>query len=1035
MFDRYISAVDRLYRSGNATEHSYRPALQDCLTEFLKDVQVTNEPRRQECGAPDYILTRKEIPVGFIEAKNLGKSLDLVERGGKDDDQWRRYTQSLDNIILTDYLEFRFFRNGEKTDTVKIGEIRNGKVIPLPDDFARLETMFRSFAEFPGETIKSARRLAEMMAHKAALMRDVFYKVVKSDEPSTLKDQLAAFKEVLMHDMDEAQFADVYAQTVAYGLFTAKLHDESKNGFSRGEALTLIPKTNPFLQKLFLYVAGADIDKRIVWIVDTLCEVYRAADMKAILKNFGVETGRRDPILHFYETFLAEYDPKLREVRGVYYTPEPVVQFIVRAIDDVLKDHFGLKDGLADTSKIEIDVPGHARGKTVKVREEVHKVQLLDVATGTGTFLAEIVKQVYAKFKGQEGLWGSYVEKDLLPRMHGFELLVASYAMCHMKLDLLLKGYGYDSSKSSRRLSVYLTNSLEEQHKDSHLPFANWLSTEANEASRIKRDMPIMIALGNPPYSGVSSNMGSWIAQQKIEDYKYVDGVHFNERKHWLNDDYVQFIRLGEHYIERNGEGILAYITNHGYLDNPTFRGMRWHLMNTFDSIYVLDLHGNSKKKETAPDGSADKNVFDIQQGVAILVAIKTKSASKEKPLAQVYHAEIWGSREHKYKVLSDSSLQTMDFKKLDCQPDSYFFTPKSHAGKDAYDKMIAPDKLFILGSTGVQTSRDDLVIGQTKESVLNKINLFLDKSPAVEKTYKNSTFWNDEDARKAIREHASIEQMISSYCYRPFDDDFIFFDDSVVHRTKKQVMSHLISGDNACLIIGRQGSVVGSMDWNLCFTTNTISDLNVFYRVGGYCYPLYIYEKIGILEEKRANFDLKIYASIKKIVPQVTPESLFDYIYAVLHSPAYRKRYAEFLKSDFPRIPYPQDAGTFDALAKLGGEIRALHLLESKTLDRLVTTYPVGGDHEVIRSRWEDTDKEAGLGKVWINTTQYFDRVPKTAWEFFIGGYRPAQQWLKHRQGRTLTPDDIRHWQKIIVALAETDRLMREIDEIKFLP
>lgn len=1041
----YIDEVHKHYKSGKATEHTYRGALQECLEDILpKDVHVTNEPKRQQCGAPDYILTRRKIDVGYIEAKEVGKDLDKVEKGSKDDDQWQRYTQSLENIILTDYLEFRFFTNGTKNETIKIAEIRDGKIIALPENFSRFETLLKDFAAFQGQTIKSSRKLAEMMAHKASLMRDVFFKVVTAEEPSTLKEQLAAFKEVLMHDMDEAQFADVYAQTVAYGLFTARLHDKTLHDFSRGEALTLIPKTNPFLQKLFQYVAGSDIDSRVIWIVDALCEVYRATDLNVILKDFGSATGRNDPILHFYETFLAEYDPKLRKARGVWYTPEPVVSFIVRAVDDVLKDHFGLKDGLADTAKVTVEVDGHAKGKTVKVKEQVHRVQLLDVATGTGTFLAEVVKQIYNKpqFKGQQGTWGDYVEKDLLPRMHGFELLIASYAMCHMKLDLLLRETGYDSSKSSRRLSVYLTNSLEEHHKDSHLPFANWLSTEANEASRIKRDMPIMIAMGNPPYSGHSENKGEWI-MSLMEAYKKEPGGKgkLNERNpKWLNDDYVKFIRLGEHYIEKNGEGVLAYITNHSYLDNPTFRGMRWHLLETFDDIYLLDLHGNAKKKETAPDGKADKNVFDIMQGVSIVIAMKKSFDGKKKPLANVHHADIWGDRIKKYEELEKGTLKSIKFKKVQMVEPQYLFIPRNTDLLDEYKNGIDIDILFQVNGVGMTTARDKFVISSDEKQLIHNAQIFSSSALSNSELCKELNIpekngWDITRSRNLLKNEKNLQQFITNITYRPFDNLKIFYHDALVWRTVRKVMGHFLPEDNVGLIVGRQGQVVGSMEWNLVYVTNNILDFNCFYRGGGLLMPLYTYEKMGALEEKRPNLDPKIYAAIKKTVPKVTPESLFDYIYAVLHSPAYRKRYAEFLKSDFPRIPYPKDAKTFDALAKLGGSIRALHLLESPVLEKPVTSYPVGGDHAVDKPRWEDTDKKAGLGRVFINDAQYFDRVPKTAWEFYIGGYQPAQKWLKDRKGRTLSTDDIRHWQKIIVALSETDRLMKEIDEVDFLP
>lgn len=623
----YIQDVSKRFAAGNAREHTYRGTLQNLLEDTIPNIQATNEPARIQCGAPDYVLTRKNIPVGYIEAKDIGVDLNKTEN----DEQLSRYLDSLDNLILTDYLEFRFFRNKQKVETVRIAEI-NGKTIrPLPENFDRLQTLLIDFAAFQGQTIQSAKKLAEMMAGKARMMREVFKATLEAENDSTLKDQMAAFKSILMHDLDAAQFADIYAQTITYGLFTARLHDHTLDTFSRGESLTLIPASNPFLRQLFTYVAGADLDPRVIWVVDALCEVYRAADLRAILKDFGTATGQNDPILHFYETFLGAYDKTMREIRGVWYTPEPVVQFIVRAIDDVLKDHFSLKDGIASTEKIDIEVDDQhfdrrTKSGLAKKKIQVHKVQMLDVATGTGTFLAEAIKRVYSRFKGQEGLWSRYVDDHLLPRLHGFELLMASYAMCHMKLDMLLQETGYKPGTSAKRFSVYLTNSLEEHHKDSHLPFANWLSIEANEASRIKRDMPIMVAFGNPPYSGESQNKGEWI-MNLMDDYKKEPGgkVKLQERNSkWINDDYVKFIRMGEHYIERNGSGVLAYITNHSYLDNPTFRGMRWHLLNTFDAIYILDLHGNTKKKETAPDGTSDKNIFDIQQGVAIIMAIRT---------------------------------------------------------------------------------------------------------------------------------------------------------------------------------------------------------------------------------------------------------------------------------------------------------------------------------------------------------------------------------------------------------------------------
>ncbi len=408
-------------------------------------------------------------------------------------------------------------------------------------------------------------------------------------------------------------------------MFAARLHDPSLDSFTRQEAADLIPKTNPFLRRLFQYVAGYDLDDRIKWIVDDLADIFRATNVADLLKDFGKATRQTDPIIHFYETFLSEYDPALRKSRGVWYTPEPVVNFIVRAVNDILITEFGLPQGLADNSKtkVTVKIPTHDKRYTAGQREyeqEVHKVQILDPAAGTGTFLAEVVKQVYKKFEGQQGSWSNYVEDHLIPRLNGFEILMASYAMAHLKLDLLLSETGY-VPKKEQRFRVYLTNSLEEYHPDTGTLFANWLSTEANEANHVKRDTPVMVVLGNPPYSVSSSNKSQWI-ESLTADYK----KDLNERNiQPLSDDYIKFIRFGEYFINKTGEGILAYISNNSFIDGIIHRQMRKHLMESFDKIYILDLHGNAKKKETAPDGGKDENVFDIMQGVSINIFVKKR--------------------------------------------------------------------------------------------------------------------------------------------------------------------------------------------------------------------------------------------------------------------------------------------------------------------------------------------------------------------------------------------------------------------------
>ena len=637
---QYIDNLHLRYKLGNATEHTFRGDLQTLIESVVPNIQATNEPKRQSCGAPDYILTKKDnlstsnvgIPIGFIEAKDIGdKDLEGLKKTGNKE-QFDRYKASLNNLFFTDYLDFHLYRDGQFVTKIAIAELvplSNAQglgIRALPQNFATFENLLKDFCSHIGQTIKSPKKLAQMMAGKARLLADIIEKALTTDETnnedSTLKDQMNAFKQILIHDITPKGFADVYAQTIAYGMFAARLHDPTLPTFSRQEAAELIPKSNPFLRKLFGYIAGPDIDDRIKWVVDGLVEIFLACNVEEILKGYGKATKTEDPIIHFYETFLSEYDPKLRKARGVWYTPAPVVNFIVRAVDDILKTEFDLPQGLADNSKIKIKV--NQQGK--QIEQEVHRVQILDPATGTGTFLAEVVKLIHQKFEGQQGIWSNYVETHLLPRLNGFELLMASYAMAHLQLDLLLTETGYKPT-SNQRLRVYLTNSLEESHPDTGTLFANWLSTEANEANQIKRDAPVMCIIGNPPYSGESTNKGEWI-MKLMEDYKKEPGgkEKLKERNpKWINDDYVKFIRLSSHFIEKNGEGILAFINPHGYLDNPTFRGMRWHLLKTFDKIYTIDLHGNSKKKEVCLDGSPDQNVFDIMQGVSINIFVKKK--------------------------------------------------------------------------------------------------------------------------------------------------------------------------------------------------------------------------------------------------------------------------------------------------------------------------------------------------------------------------------------------------------------------------
>lgn len=1030
----FLSEVASIYETGAATEHSYRSALQTILSSIEDETIALNEPKRVKCGAPDFIVSQGDIVIGHVEAKDIPVGIRALKDNNRD--QQKRYLAALPNLIYTNCLDWDFYRDGELVASVSIADFLMG-IQPRPQDFATLENLLQEFGTQRPQTITSPRDLAQRMAGKANLIKDVLSKTLREDAEfqTELSAQYQAFKENLIHDITAEDFADIYAETVTYGMFAARLHDTSLGTFSRQEALELLPKSNPFLRSLFSYVAGYDLDDRIAWIIDDLARVFQACDVAKLMEGFGQLTGQNDPFLHFYETFLAAYNPSKRKARGVWYTPEPVVNFIVRAVDEVLQTEFGLPDGLADTSKVTVDWDTgqtNKRGKAVTIKKDVHRVQVLDPATGTGTFLAEVIKQIAPKIQGiAPGMWSQYIEDDLIPRLHGFELLMASYAMCHMKLDMILTELGYKPSGNPPRLSIYLTNSLEEgEPANQTLPFTQWLSREAKGANTIKRDMPIMCVIGNPPYSGISQNMGDWITNL-IEDYKYVDGKHFGERKHWLHDDYVKFIRLSESLIEKNGDGVLGFITNHGYLDNPTFLGMRWHLLNTFDRIHILDLHGNAKKKEITPEGKPDKNVFDIQQGVAIIIAVK--NGQKKKGLAEVWHGDLWGTREGKYASLEAGRIGKPLMSLVDCTAPQFAFVPKDHALWETFMTGFKIGDLMPQSSVGFVTARDGLTISESRACLWKRVQAFAALSAEdARKQFslgKDAQSWKVEWAQDDVKKNLD-EAKLTQISYRPFDSRWTFYtgrSGGFICRPVHKNSSHFVNRSNLGLVVGRQGQVVGSMPWNVVLCVDAASDFNLFYRGGGMSFPLYLYPDEQDLDQTcRVNFDHKLYKKLQKIAnhpehgkPGEVP--VFDYIYGVLHCPAYRKTYAEFLKIDFPRIPWPTTPAEFWNVSAKGAELRKLHLMEPTSIGQASYPFTGDGDNVVGKPRFED-------GRIWMNDSQYFADAPVVSWDFYIGGYQPAQKWLKDRKGRVLSFDDVKHYQKIIKILTETDRIMKTI-------
>lgn len=973
--------------------------------------RIDHDARAKQGNKPDFVVLKNDVPILYIEAKDIGVPLDKVEKS----EQMARY-YGYTNLVLTDYVEFRFYRNGLRYDEpIKIAnyDIKNRTLTPLPENYKHVAKTLLDFTQSQKEPIRKGEHLAKIMGGRAQRIRDNVrqFLVTQSDKNVELVRVYETIKKLLVHDLTTDAFADMYAQTLVYGLFVARCHDESKKDFSRQEARDLIPKSNPLLQHFFDHIVGPNFDKRLEYIVNELCEIFSHADVQELMKEYfkddlwGKTHSGPDPVIHFYEDFLKEYDADLRKKMGAYYTPLPVVQFIVRSVDHLLEKEFGLTAGLADTSK---------------TADGVHRVQILDPAVGTGTFISDVIGKIYARIlkSKQEGRWPTYVHNDLLPRLHGFELMMTPYTIAHLKLGMAFKKTGF--KHFNQRLGIYLTNSLEGGTvQDSLLTgfgFAESIAEESKEASKIKNDKPIMVVVGNPPYSVSSSNKSEYI-QDLMKVYK----ENLDERNiQPLSDDYLKFIRFAEHFIEKNKSGIVAMITNNSFLDGRIHRQMRKHLLETFDDIYVLDLHGNSKKKEKASDGGKDENVFDIQQGVSINIFVR-KNGIKQ-GLGSVYHTEIFGKRDKKFEFLDGSSISNVEWKKLDYAEPHFFFIPKDFGGENEYKMGFSTSDLFPIHSSGATSAKDDLLIKFSSLEIKELRDSFQMRTDEEIAQKYNVDKKQVEVVRKDI---ANIINDSTNILYRPFDIRQTLYSlksEGVFSRPRPEVMKHMLK-DNLGFI-AKQG--LDQDDAAFCFVTKFIIDRRSWSRPGmlgaEQLFPLYLYADD---ESKIPNLEKEIVDEIEKIVGKTTPEDIFDYIYAVLHSPNYREKYKEFLKIDFPRVPYPKNKEQFHKLVVLGKELRELHLLESPKVNQFITTYPVVGSNVVEKISHKD-------GKVFINSEQYFGDVPEVAWNFYIGGYQPAQKWLKDRKGRVLANSDIEHYQKIIVALAKTDRIMKEIDKIR---
>ena len=1025
--NKYIEELNAQFKTGRAGEEAYRPALKELLEEFSPNIIATNNPKPEDYGIPDYVLSRRtdNMPVSYVETKDLDDN-DL-DGNRKNKEQFTRYKEALDCIVFTNYMRFHLYVNGVFAEKVELATMEGDRIVLIENNIEKFKSIINTLAQAEPQRITRASRLAEVMANKARIIADVIERVFVVDQESekTRDQQLFshydAFKRVLIKNLEPKKFASIYAQTIVYGLFTACYHTPNPKEFDRTKATFLIPKTNPLLRDVFEDVVGSKLDSRIKWIVDDLVEIFRKVGWDKVMREYNNKGQHNDPMFHFYEKFLGAYNPTEKKKLGVYYTPQPIVGFIVRAVDECLKTDFDISKGLADHQRI----------------GETHRVQILDPATGTGTFLAEIINLIHGRNKKYQGAWQSYVSEHLLDRLFGFELMMASYAIAHLKIDMVLQQTGYKHpSDDDRRLNIYLTNSLEKRDKKLKDAFSYALTQESNQANDIKNSKHIMVTIGNPPYSGESQNVG--LGEELVSKYKTEPGTATTIRDtKWINSDEVKFIALAQSLIESNeGGGIVGYINPHTYLDGKTFRGMRYQLLRTFDKIYIINLHGNRNTGETKE--SDDENVFDIQQGVCINIFVKNgKKATGE--LAEVYYYSLYGKkRKEKYEYLDDRSLADIDFVRLNPEPPYYFFIPKDFSESEDYQNGFAINELFVKGGVGMCTKRDKIAYQFRRDEIIEVVKDFKELAVQdIKEKYHVTRESRDQKvvfAQNNIKSFGIDDKYIKQATYRPFDKRWTYFTNKskgFIAFPVYDIMKNLALTDNVALVVN---SRIKGEDMNRYFVTDSICDLHILETANACAnvFPLYAYSSdIDGTEELLLNFNKEVLCQIEScLCESIDPQELFGYIYAILYCPTYRSRFSEFLKIDFPRIPYPASKEIYHLLASKGAELRHLHLLDGEEKGQSDVAFEgETNEDECMRiMQLNYTD-----GKVYINSGQYFSNIPQGVWDLFIGGYQPARKWLQERKdaGVSLSFDDIEYYSRIVHSLSETKRLMQEIDDI----
>jgi hypothetical protein len=1034
LLERYLQNLSNTTVHDDAREESYYKHLDHLIQQFaelskIKNIDITILPKKTEAGNPDFrIWDGKNHITGYIEAKDPSViNLDSIEGT----EQVERYRSTFPNVILTNFYEFRLYRDGQRIAQVMIGRpiiAKRIRTAPPVENIDKFKELFETFFSFSLPKVQTARSLAIELAKRTRFLRDEVIAVEIQENGNKGHKQIIgfyeAFKKYLIGTITEKQFADLYAQTITYGLFAARTRvPTGRDEFNRRLAFDYIPHTIGILRDVFRFISLEEPPKSLQIIVEDIAEILSVADVNNILHEYDRIGKGSDPIIHFYETFLATYDPEVRERRGVYYTPEPVVGYIVRSIHSILKLNFSSMDGLASS-----------------------EVKLLDPAGGTLTFPAEAIRLAANEYKTKYGAGGlhHWIKAHILKNFFAFELMMAPYAVGHLKMGFIFDELGYKMA-DDERFKLYLTNTLEmEEIEQIAIPGLSSLSEESHFAGKVKKEQPILVILGNPPYSGISANINEWTERLLKEDidgcpsYYKVDGKPLGEKKVWLQNDYVKFLRFAQWKIQTAGYGMVGMITDHSYLDNPTFRGMRQSLMTTFDEIYILDLHGNSLKKETTPEGGKDENVFDIRQGVAIALLIKNKKAKK----TRVFHLDKYGLREEKYNWLTQNGFNKKNYQELKPTSPWYFFIPRNTSHIQRYLKWKKINEIFPVNVTGIVTARDNFVIGFDDNEIKNRMLQFRNLSLSdeiIKQTYnlKDTRGWKISSARKKISEDLNWNTYYQKILYRPFDIRSIYYTDKMVDWGRPEVMRHMLK-ENIGLITTRQFKE----EAGAFVTENIIGHKTVSVYDINYLFPLYIYPEdekdnlkpstMMMVFEPRVSYGRKpniepiIFEKLDEVFgKRPTSEAIFYFIYGVFYSNSYRETYAEFLKIDFPRVPLTANYDLFKKMGNLGKELADLHLLKQTAVDPPVAKYPSIGANDRIEKIIYKKDE----ARVYINEDKYFEGIKPEVWNYHIGGYQVLHKFLKDRKGRRM--DDSAYYCKIVTALSKTIEIQNTIDEI----